>query len=156
MGRVKTFAVNRKARHDFHIEETMEMGMALLGSEVKSIREGRINLRDSYARVRDGEVFLVNAHISPYSHSSHFNHDPLRERKLLARRQEIKRLIGKVAEKGYTLVPLSVYLTERGKIKVELGLARGKPQRDRRRELQERDMRRDVEREMKMRGRSPG
>jgi SsrA-binding protein len=151
MGRIKTFAQNRKARKDFHVEETLETGIALLGSEVKSIREGRVSLRDSYAQFKGDELFLVGVHISPYSHGSSFNHEPLRERKLLARRRELARLKGKVAEKGYTLVPLSVYLNERGKIKVELGLARGKLQRDRRRELQERDVRRDLERAMKER-----
>ncbi len=151
MKRIKTFAVNRKARHDFHIEDTLEMGMELKGSEVKSIREGRINLRDSYARIRDGQIYLEGVHISPYSHSGFFSHEPLRARKLLAHRQEINRLAGKVAEKGYTLVPLSVYLNERGKIKVEIGLARGKPHRDRRRELAERDMRRELERSIKAR-----
>ncbi len=151
MSRVKTFAVNRKARHDFQIEDTLEMGMELKGSEVKSIREGRINLRDSYARIRDGQVYLEGVHISPYSHSGSFNHEPLRARRLLAHRQEINRLAGKVAEKGYTLVPLSVYLNDRGKIKVEIGLARGKTHRDRRRELAERDMRREVERSIKAR-----
>jgi SsrA-binding protein len=153
MGRIKTFAQNRKARKDFHVEETLETGIALLGSEVKSIREGRVSLRDSYAQFKGDELFLVGVHISPYSHGSSFNHEPLRERKLLARRRELARLKGKVAEKGYTLVPLSVYLNERGKIKVELGLARGKLQRDRRRELQERDVRRDLERAMKERTR---
>jgi len=149
MGRVRTFAQNRKARRDFHVEETMEAGIALLGSEVKSIREGRVSLRDSYAQFKGDELWLVGVHISPYSHGSSFNHEPLRERKLLAHRRELARLRGKVAEKGYTLVPMSIYLNERGKIKVELGLARGKLQRDRRRELQERDMRRDLERALK-------
>jgi len=129
MSKVKVFAVNRKARHDFHVEETLEMGMVLTGSEVKSIREARVNLRDSYAQFRGDELFLVGVH-------------PLRERKLLAHKRELNRLRGKVAERGFTLVPLSIYLTDRGRIKVEVGLARGKLQRDRRRELQERDMRR--------------
>lgn len=151
MPKVKVFAVNRKARHDFHVEETLEMGMVLTGSEVKSIREARVNLRDSYAQFRGDELFLVGVHISPYSHGSHFNHDPLRERKLLAHKRELNRLRGKVAERGFTLVPLSIYLTDRGRIKVEVGLARGKLQRDRRRELQERDMRREAERALKER-----
>ncbi len=151
MSKVKVFAVNRKARHDFHVEETLEMGMVLTGSEVKSIREARVNLRDSYAQFRGDELFLVGVHISPYSHGSHFNHDPLRERKLLAHKRELNRLRGKVAERGFTLVPLSIYLTDRGRIKVEVGLARGKLQRDRRRELQERDMRREAERALKER-----
>lgn len=151
MGRVRTFAQNRKARRDFHIEETLEAGIALLGSEVKSVREGRVNLRDSYAQFKEDELWLVGVHISPYSHGSSFNHEPLRERKLLVHRRELMRLKGKVAERGFTLVPLSIYLSERGRIKVELGLARGKPQRDRRRELQERDVQRELERAMKER-----
>lgn len=153
MHKVRTFAQNRKARRDFQVEETMEAGIALLGSEVKSIREGRVSLRDSYAQFKGEELWLVGVHISPYSHGSSFNHEPLRERKLLAHRRELARLRGKVAEKGYTLIPLSLYLNERGKIKVELGLARGKLQRDRRRELQERDLRRDLERSLKERDR---
>ncbi len=153
MSKVKVFTVNRKARHDFHIEETLEMGMALTGSEVKSIRESHVNLRDSYAQFKGDELFLVGVHISPYTHGNYFNHDPLRERKLLAHKRELTRLKGKVAERGFTLVPLSIYLTDRGKIKVEVGLARGKLQRDRRHELQERDMRREAERAMKERNR---
>ena len=153
MSKVKVFTVNRKARHDFHIEETLEMGMALTGSEVKSIRESQVNLRDSYAQFKGNELFLVGVHISPYTHGNYFNHDPLRARKLLAHKRELARLKGKVAERGFTLVPLSIYLTDRGKIKVEVGLARGKLQRDRRHELQERDMRREAERAMKERNR---
>ncbi len=153
MSKVKVYTVNRKARHDFHIEETLEMGMELMGSEVKSIREGHINLRDSYAQFKGDELFLTGVHISPYSHSSHFNHEPLRERKLLAHKRELRRLRGKVAERGFTLVPLRVYLTDRGKIKVEIGLARGKLQRDRRHDLQERDMKREAERALKERSR---
>ncbi|MGQ9475183.1 MAG: SsrA-binding protein SmpB [Actinomycetota bacterium] len=147
--RVKTLAENRKARHDYLIEERMEAGISLLGSEVKSIREGKASLRDSFARVRDGEVFLENMHVAPYSHGGAFNHPPRRERKLLLHKDEIRRLQGKVAEKGYTLVPLSLYLNEKGKIKVELGLARGKAKADRRREIMERESRRDLERALK-------
>lgn len=147
--RVKTLAENRKARHDYLIEERMEAGISLLGSEVKSIREGKASLRDSFARVRDGEVFLENMHVAPYSHGGAFNHQPRRERKLLLHKDEIRRLQGKVAEKGYTLVPLGLYLNEKGKIKVELGLARGKAKADRRREIMERESRRDLERALK-------
>lgn len=147
--RVKTLAENRKARHDFQIEEKVEAGISLTGSEVKSIREGRATLRDGFARIRGGEVFLENVHIAPYSHGGAFNHEPRRERKLLLHKDEIRRLEGKVSEKGYTLVPLSLYLTERGKIKVELGLARGKAKADRRREIMERESRRDLERALK-------
>ncbi len=106
MGKIKTLAENRKARHDYHIEEKFEAGLALLGSEVKSIREGRANLRDSFARLRGGELFVENMHIAPYSHGGAFNHEPLREKKVLLHKQEIQRLRGKIAEKGYTLVPL--------------------------------------------------
>jgi SsrA-binding protein len=153
MGKIKTLAENRKARHDYHIEEKFEAGLALLGSEVKSIREGRANLRDSFARLRGGELYLENMHIAPYSHGGAFNHEPLRERKVLMHKQEIQRLTGKIAEKGYTLVPLSLYLNERGKIKIELGLARGKAKADRRRDIMEREARRDMERMMKSGGR---
>jgi len=147
--RIRTFAENRKARRDYHIEERFEAGISLLGTEVKSVREGRVSLRDSFARFKDGELFLENTHIAPYSHGGAFNHPPLRERKLLMRRDELRRLQGKVAERGYTLVPLSLYLNERGKIKLELGLARGKARADRRREIMERDVQRDLERTLK-------
>jgi SsrA-binding protein len=154
MGRVKRFAENRKARHDYHIEERYEVGISLLGSEVKSIRQGGASLRDSFATVRGGELFLDNMHISPYSHGGAFNHEPLRERKLLMHKQEIRRLQGKVAEKGYTLVPLSLYLNERGKIKIELGLAKGKTKIDRRRDIIDREARREMERTMKTGGKN--
>ena len=153
MGSVKTLAENRKARHDYHIEEKYEAGLSLLGSEVKSIREGRANLRDSYARMSNGELFVENMHISPYSHGGAFNHEPLRPRKVLMHRDELRRLEGKVNEKGYTLIPLRLYLNERGRIKVELGLARGKAKADRRRDIMEREARRDLERSLKEAGR---
>lgn len=140
---LRTLCTNRKARYDYHVEETYEAGIALLGSEVKSIREGRANLRDSYAAFRGGELFLYNCHVSPYAQASRFNADPLRPRKLLMRREEIQRLVGKVEEKGLTLVPLSLYL--RGRlVKVGLALARGKKQYDRREDIK----RREAEREM--------
>jgi len=153
--RVRTLAENRKARHDFHIEERVEAGLSLLGSEVKSVREGKASLRDGYARIKGGEVFLENVHIAPYSHGGAFNHEPRRERKLLLHKDEIRRLEGKVSEKGYTLVPLSLYLTQNGRIKVELGLARGKAKADRRREIMERETRRDLERALKESRRDP-
>lgn len=156
MAQVRTLAENRKARYDYHIEEKYEAGLALLGSEVKSIREGRANLRDSFARIKGGELFLENVHIAPYSHGGVFNHEPLRERKILMHREEIRRLEGKVNEKGYTIIPLRLYLSDRGKIKVELGLARGKARADRRRDIMEREARRDMERMMKSGGRSRG
>lgn len=140
---VKTFCLNRKARYDYHIEETYETGIALLGSEVKSIRQGRANLRDSFAAFERGELFLHNCHISPYAQASRFNPDPLRSRKLLMRREELTRLVGKVEEKGLTLVPLSLYLKGR-RVKVELGLARGKKQYDRREDIKRREADREV------------
>ena len=152
MGRIKTLTENRKARHDYHIEERFEAGLSLLGSEVKSIREGRANLRDSFARMQGGQLYVENMHIAPYSHGGAFNHEPLRARKVLMHKQEIQRLEGKVAEKGYTLVTLSLYLNEKGKIKVELGLARGKAKADRRRDIMDREARRDMERMIKSAG----
>jgi SsrA-binding protein len=121
----KLIATNKKAFHDYFILEKIEAGISLLGTEVKAIREGRLNLKDSYALVRGGEVFLINCHISPYSHGNRENHEPTRARKLLLHLREIRRLIGKTQEKGLTLVPLRVYL-KRGKVKFELGVAKGK------------------------------
>jgi SsrA-binding protein len=142
----KVVVKNRKAWHDFSIEETFEAGIALVGSEVKSLRNGRVNLKDSYASVRDGEVFLYNTHISPYSHGDAFTrHDPERPRKLLLHKFEIRKLIGKTKEKGLTLVPLKIYFT-RGKAKVELGLAKGKHVHDKRHSIAEREAKRDIER----------
>ncbi len=142
---LRTLCTNRKARHDYHVEETYEAGIALLGSEVKSIREGRANLRDSYAAFREGELFLYNCHVSPYAQASRFNPDPLRPRKLLMRRQEMQRLVGKVEEKGLTLVPLSLYLKGR-RVKVGLALARGKKQYDRREDIKRREAEREIAR----------
>jgi SsrA-binding protein len=156
MVRIRTLAENRKARHDYHIEDKFEAGISLLGTEVKSIREGKASLRDSFARFQGGELFAENIHIAPYSHGSHFNHPPLRARKLLLHRQELRRLEGKVSERGYTLIPLSLYLSEKGKIKVELGLARGKLKADRRRDIMEREARRDMQRMMKYGGKKRG
>jgi SsrA-binding protein len=127
----KLVATNKKAFHDYFILERLEAGVSLLGTEVKSIREGRINLKDSYANVRGGEAFLFNCHISPYTHGNRQNHEPTRTRKLLLQRKEIRKLIGKTQEKGLTLVPIRVYL-KRGLIKIELGLARGKKLYDKR------------------------
>jgi SsrA-binding protein len=136
---------NRKARHDYHIEETYEAGIALLGSEVKSIRQGRANLRDSYAAFDGGELYLHNCHVSPYEQASRFNPDPLRPRKLLMHREEMRRLVGKVEEKGLTLVPLSLYL-KGPRVKVSLALARGKKQYDRREDIKQREADREVAR----------
>lgn len=127
----KIIATNKKAFHDYIISDKWEAGIALLGTEVKSIREGKVNFKDSYATVRNSEIWLLNCHISPYSHGNRENHDSTRIRKLLLHKQEIKRLIGKVAEKGFTLVPLRVYL-KRGLVKVEIGLAKGKKAYDKR------------------------
>jgi SsrA-binding protein len=144
----KNVYVNRKARYDYFLMDRLEAGIALVGSEVKSVRQGKVSLQDSYATIEDGEAFLVNMHISPYEKSSHFLPDPKRKRKLLLHKSEIRRLTGKVAEKGLTLVPLRVYLS-RGRAKVELALARGKPKRDKRQDI----AKRDAEREMRRRQR---
>ena len=142
---VKVIATNRKARHDYHIEDTFEAGLVLTGSEIKSIRAGQVNLRDSYATVRDGEIWLINMHIAPYKQASFQNHEPRRERKLLLHHREINRLTGKLQEKGLTLVPLRLYLKSSW-AKVELGLARGKKLYDKRQSLRERDDRRQIAR----------
>ena len=135
-------AVNRKARHDYHIEETFEAGLALAGSEVKSLRQGSASITDAYAAVRRGELFLMNAYVAEYRQANRLNHEPRRPRKLLMHRREINRLAGAVERKGMTLVPLSVYFSERGAAKVELGLARGKRFYDKRATEKERDWRR--------------
>lgn len=136
---------NRKARHDYHIDESIEAGIVLQGTEVKSVRGRRVNIKDSYAMVENGEVFLVNMHISPYEQANRFNHDPLRKRKLLLNKAEIRRLIGLTREKGLTLIPLKVYLSK-GRVKIELGVARGKKQYDKRQDLIAKDARREIER----------
>lgn len=138
-------AQNRRAKRDYWIEETYEAGLALLGTEVKALREGRVSLEDGYAEIRNGEAFLVNVHISPYAYGNQFNHDPLRPRKLLLRKREIKRLLGKVKERGFTLIPLSLYFV-RGKAKVELALARGKKLYDKREELKRRALEKELKR----------
>jgi SsrA-binding protein len=145
--RVKTIATNRRARRNYSVVETLEAGMSLLGSEVKSLREGRMDLKDSYALVRNGEAYLVGAYIGPYEFARDGGHEAERERKLLLHRREIDRIAGQVAEKGLTLVPLQVYFKE-GKVKIELGLAKGKTTYDKRETLKERDASRDVERAM--------
>lgn len=150
----KVVATNRKAFHDYEIEEKLEAGIVLKGTEVKSLREGRVNLRESYASVDRGEVILHHCHISPYSHGNIMNHDPLRPRKLLLHRKEIKRLLGQTQQKGLTLVPLRLYFSPRGQAKVEVALARGKKQYDRREAIRDREAGREVARAMKGR-RSP-
>jgi SsrA-binding protein len=141
----RDITVNRRARHDYHIEETIEAGLVLVGSEVKSLRQGKANLKDSYGRIERGEAWLLNAHISPYDPASQFGHDPTRARKLLLNRREIFRFDGKVKERGYTLVPLRMYFRN-GRVKVELALARGKQQHDKRAAIREREVRREMDR----------
>lgn len=153
-GETKTLCANRKARYDYHIEETYEAGIALLGSEVKSIRQGQANLRDSYAAVEQGEIILRNCHVSPYDQAGQFAPDPLRPRKLLMHRAEIQRLIGKVEQKGLTLVPLSLYLKGRH-VKVSLALARGKREYDRREDIKAREADREVARMSRGRANTP-
>jgi len=145
----RLIASNKKAYHDYFIDETFEAGIALTGTEVKSLREHKANLRDSFAAVRKGEVWLHNVHISHYSHGNRSNVDPNRERKLLLHKKEIRYLIGKTKERGYTLVPLKLYLSPANIVKVELGLARGKKQYDKRASIAERDQQRDVERALR-------
>jgi SsrA-binding protein len=145
---VRVIAQNRKARHDYFILDTVEAGIVLRGTEVKSLRDGRANLKDSYARVEGGEVHLYGMHISPYEQGNRYNHHPTRTRKLLLRRSEIRRLIGKVQEKGLTLVPLRLYFSG-GVAKIELALVRGKKQYDRRDAIAKRDTQRDVQRALK-------
>ncbi len=144
----ETVAVNRKARHNYLISDTFEAGLVLRGTEIKSVRAGKANLADAYARIEHGEAWLVNAHIAPYEAGNRWNHEPRRDRKLLLHRNEIDQLMGRAAAKGLTVVPLRLYISDSGRAKVELGLAKGKQLHDRRRDIAERQSRRDVEREM--------
>ena len=144
----ETVAVNRRARHEFLITDTFEAGLVLTGTEIKSVRAGKANLSDAYARVEKGEAWLVGAHIAPYDAGNRYNHEPRRDRKLLLHRSEIDELMGRAAAKGLTVVPLRLYITGKGRAKIELGLARGKQLHDRRRSIAERDSRRDMEREL--------
>jgi SsrA-binding protein len=143
-----TITLNRKARHEYSIQETVEAGLVLTGTEIKSVRAGRVNLQDAYARVEHGEAWLIGAHIAPYEGGNRLNHETKRTRKLLLHRGEIDELLGMVTRKGLTLVPLRLYISDKGLAKVELGVARGKQQHDRRREIAERDARRDLQREL--------
>ncbi|HET9607842.1 MAG TPA: SsrA-binding protein SmpB [Nitrospira sp.] len=147
----KVVATNRKAFHDYFIEERYEAGIMLQGTEVKSLREGRVNLQDSYASVRGSEVYLHQCHISPYSHGNIMNHEPTRVRKLLLHKAEIHKLLGKTQQKGLTLVPLRIYFSKRGYAKVELGLAKGKKLYDRRETIKTREAGREVQRAIKER-----
>ncbi|WP_444549928.1 SsrA-binding protein SmpB [Candidatus Magnetomonas plexicatena] len=139
-------AQNKKAYHDYTIEETLEAGVSLKGTEVKAIREGRINLRDSYVIIKDKEAFMLNCHISPYSHGNIMNHEPLRTRKLLFHIKEILKLVGKTAQRGYSLIPLKVYF-KGPYVKVEVGLAKGKREYEKREKIKERDIKREMDRE---------
>lgn len=145
---MKPVCQNRKAYHDYHIEDTIEAGIALLGTEVKSLRQGKASLKESYVMFREGEAYLVNCHISPYSHGNIMNHDPLRTRKLLLNRKELNSLSGKIARKGYALIPLKIYF-KKSFAKIELGLARGKKLYEKRDTIKEREARREIERALK-------
>jgi SsrA-binding protein len=148
----ENIAENRKAFHDYHLLESFEAGIALQGTEVKSIREGRVNLRDSFARVEGGEIFLYNVHISPYGNRGYADHEPTRRRKLLLHKQEIRKLIGKTVEKGMTLVPVRMYF-KNGRIKVAISLAKGKQAHDKRETIKKREADRETRAAMKTKGR---
>jgi|RhiMetdeSRZDD1v2_1073273.scaffolds.fasta_scaffold1565709_1 SsrA-binding protein len=150
--RDRTISTNRRARHLYEILETIEAGLVLRGTEVKSLRDGQVNFKDSYATVRNSEAWLLGCHISPYSHGTDANHDPERDRKLLLRRREISRLTGKIAERGLTLVPLRLYFKS-GRAKVELGLGRGKKLHDKRSAIRERDVKREMDKAARERSR---
>ena len=144
-GEGKVVAQNKKARHDYHVEETFEAGIVLQGTEIKSIRAGRANLKDSFARVQNGELFIHNMHISTYEQGNRYNHDPLRTRKLLLHRKEINKLLGATKEQGYSIVPLKMYL-KNGFAKLLIGLAKGKKHYDKRDDLKKKDAKREIER----------
>ena len=144
----KTITLNRRARHEFAIDDTLEAGIVLSGTEIKSIRAGRVNLTDAYARIERGEAWLVGAHVAPWEGGNRWNHEPKRDRKLLLHRAQIDQLLGKTKSKGLTLVPLRLYIDARGKAKLELGLGKGKQLHDRRRDIAARDARRELERDL--------
>lgn len=148
-GEVKSIATNRKALHDYFIEDRYEAGIALTGTEIKSVRAARVNLRDGFVQIRNGEAWLLNVHISPYDFGNRENHEPRRERKLLLHRQEIRKLIGKLHEKGIALIPLKIYFIANGKAKVELALARGKKLYDKRAALKEKESNREMQRNLR-------
>ena len=147
---IKVACENRKARHDYFIHETFETGLVLQGTEVKSLRAGRANLKDTYGEIKNGEIWIQNMHISPYEKGNLFNKDPLRVKKLLLHKAEINKLLGKIKEKGFTIVPLQVYFKE-GKAKVEIGLCRGKKLYDKRQDIARKDQKREAEKEFKIR-----
>ena len=146
----ETIAVNRRARHDYTIEDTLEAGLVLTGTEIKSVREHRVNIAEAYVRIDHGEAWLIGAHIAPYEQGNRNNHEPTRTRKLLLHRDQIAELVGRVQSKGFTLVPLRLYIRD-GHAKLEIGIARGKKTHDKRRAIAERDMRRELARETKAR-----
>ena len=149
MRQKKLIANNRKARHDFFIDEVYEAGIVLTGTEIKSIRQGKINLKESFAKVEKGEVVVYQMHISPYEQGNRYNVDPVRPRKLLLHKQQIRKLIGYTTQKGLTLMPLSVYIDERGRAKMELAIARGKKLYDKREDIAKRDSERRIQQELK-------
>ena len=149
MGKFKTIATNKKARHEYFIEDTYEAGIVLTGTEIKSIRLGKVNIKESFAKIEQGEVILYGMHISPYEQGNRYNVDPTRERKLLLNRQEIRKLIGLTKEKGLTLVPLSLYINEDGRAKIQLGVARGKKLYDKREDIAKKDADRKIEQAQK-------
>lgn len=148
----KLVANNKKAYHDYFIEETYEAGIVLTGTEIKSVRQGKVSIKESYAKIQDSELILYGMNISPYEQGNRFNVDPLRERKLLLHKQEIRKLIGYTTMKGLTIVPLKMYINEEGRAKVEVGVARGKKNYDKRDDIAKRDAKRDIERRMKVHG----
>lgn len=150
---MKVIATNKKAYYNYEIFNSYEAGVSLLGSEVKSIREGRISLKEGYAEIKGGEVYLINCNISPYAPANRFNHEPKRERKLLLHRRQINRLMGKIKEKGFTLVPTKVLINDKGKVKVEIALAKGKRVYQKKEAIKERDRERELRAEMKKRWR---
>ncbi len=144
----RPLAQNRKAAHDYFIEETMEAGLVLQGTEIKSVRSGKVNISDAHVRILNGEAMVINMHIAPYEQGNRFNHDPTRSRKLLLHRSEIDRLIGQTQRQGYTIVPLKMYI-KNGFAKLLIGLGRGKKQHDKREDLKQKQMKRDIDRAMK-------
>ncbi|MCB6992094.1 SsrA-binding protein SmpB [bacterium 210820-DFI.6.37] len=149
MSGIKVVANNKKARHDYFIEDTYEAGIVLTGTEIKSIRQGKVNIKESYAKIEDGELIIYGMHISPYDHGNRFNVDPLRERKLLLHKREIQKLIGYTTLKGLTLVPLRMYINEKGRAKLELAVARGKKDYDKRNTIAKRDADRRMQQAMR-------
>jgi SsrA-binding protein len=148
MSEIKIICQNKKARHDYHVEDSMEAGIMLWGTEVKALRESKANLVDSYVQIEGGEAWLLGAHISHYTPGNQFNHAPVRKRKLLMHKREIGRLIGKVKEKGFNLIPLKLYF-KKGKVKVEVALAKGKKLYDKRRDIKQKEAKREIEKAMK-------